>query len=76
MIYTFTNNVSVQFWLWDASEAEGGIYLEKMMSYLDSNNAVMGYQAFGGLWTGNFISGNGAGLTPAGSAYKNYYKAV
>ena len=45
------------------------------MPYLDGNDAIVGYQAFGGLWTGNFISDDGSGLTPAGTAYKNFYKA-
>ena len=64
--------MSIQFWLWDASEAEGGEYLQEIMPYLDSSDAIIGYQAFGGLWTGNFISDNGSGLTPAGQAYKDY----
>ena len=61
----------IQFWLWDASDAEGGEYLEKMLPILDDNPAIIGYQAFGGLWPGNFISDNGLGLTPAGQAYKD-----
>lgn len=60
-----------EFWLWNASPAEGGTYLESIMPYLDANTNIMGYQAFGGLWTGNFITSDGNGLTPAGTAYKN-----
>ena len=41
------------------------------MPYLDGNSAIIGYQAFGGLWPRNFISDDGTGLTPAGAAYKN-----
>lgn len=60
-----------EFWLRNASPAEGGTYLESIMPYLDANTNIIGYQAFGGLWTGNFITSDGNGLTPAGTAYKN-----
>lgn len=46
-----------------------------MMPYFDCKPNVIGYQAFGGLWTGNFIKNDGSGLTPAGDAYRNYYKS-
>ncbi|KAL8796692.1 MAG: hypothetical protein Q9195_001082 [Heterodermia aff. obscurata] len=60
-----------EFFLTGASEAEGGEYLQKIMPYLDQKSTVIGYQAFGGLWPGSFISDNGNGLSPAGAAYKN-----
>ena len=69
-------NLSSQFWLWDCSLAEGGTYLQDIMPYLDGNKNIIGYQAFGGLWTGNFINSDGTGLTPAGTAYKSYYAAA
>lgn len=42
------------------------------MPWLDANTAIDSYQAFGGLWTTDFITADGTGLTPAGEAYKNY----
>lgn len=59
-----------EFWLWNASPTEGGTYLDSIMPYLDGKSNIIGYQAFGGLWTGNFITSDGTGLTPAGTAYK------
>lgn len=44
--------------------------MDALLPYLDSNPNVLGYQAFGGLWEGNFINSTGNGLTPAGSKYK------
>ena len=61
----------LQFWLWNASEAEGAEYLQKILPYLDNHPNIVGYQAFGGLWEGRFINAQGNGLTPAGSVYRN-----
>lgn len=61
-----------EFWLWGASDAEGAEYLKQIMPYLDANDRVAGYQAFGGLWQGNFINSAGNGLTAAGETYRNY----
>lgn len=65
-----------EFWLWGASTSEGGTYLQGILPYLDCNPNIIGYQAFGGLWPGNFITSDGSGLTPAGTAYKSYYKSL
>lgn len=43
--------------------------MDDLLPYLDNNDSVMGYQAFGGLWAGNFITSDGSGLTPAGQKY-------
>ena len=59
----------MQWWLWNASEDEGGDLMGLLLPYLDGNPRVMGYQAFGGLWKGNFINSDGTGLTPAGQKY-------
>lgn len=44
--------------------------MDDLLPWLDGNSNVLGYQAFGGLWEGNFINDAGTGLTPAGSKYK------
>ena len=43
-----------------------------LLPYLDGNDKIMGYQAFGGLWEGNFITPDGTGLTPAAQKYNTY----
>lgn len=58
-----------QFWLWNASDDEGAQYLTKLLPWLESNNNVACYQAFGGLWTGNFINSAGTGLSKSGQVY-------
>ncbi|KAI4202466.1 MAG: hypothetical protein LQ350_002549 [Teloschistes chrysophthalmus] len=58
-----------EFWLWGASDADGAAYLRQLLPWLDSNPAVACYQAFGGLWQGNFINGAGNGLTQSGQVY-------
>ena len=62
-----------EFWLWGASDSEGSEYLKQIMPYLDANQKVAGYQAFGGLWQGSFINGAGNGLTATGQTYRDYY---
>lgn len=59
----------VQFWLWNASDEEGAQYLTKLLPWLESNNNVACYQAFGGLWPGNFINNAGTGLSKSGQVY-------
>ena len=44
--------------------------MDILLPYLDANPNVLGYQALGGLWEGNFITPDGTGLTPAGQKYK------
>lgn len=73
---TFILTPPSQFWLWGASASESSTYLEAMMPWLDANPAIDSYQAFGGLWTNNFITADGTGLTPAGTAYKDFEAAV
>lgn len=73
---TTTNFCLLQFWLWGASQTEGGDYLQKIMPWLDANPAIDSYQAFGGLWTNSFINSAGTGLTPAGQAYRDYEATV
>ncbi|KAL9612592.1 MAG: hypothetical protein Q9167_002843 [Letrouitia subvulpina] len=58
-----------EFWLWDASDDEGAQYLTKLLPWLDQNPAIAGYQAFGGLWKGNFIKEDESGLTKSGQIY-------
>jgi hypothetical protein len=43
--------------------------MDDLIPYLDSNANILGYQAFGGLWKGNFINDAGTGLTIAGQKY-------
>lgn len=43
-----------------------------LLPYLDGNDIIMGYQAFGGLWEGNFITADGTGLSPAAQKYNTY----
>lgn len=61
-----------EFWLWNASDSEGAEYLKKILPYLDNNPNVACYQAFGGLWKGNFINQAGNGLTQSGAVYRDY----
>ncbi|KAL8735829.1 MAG: hypothetical protein Q9181_002688 [Wetmoreana brouardii] len=58
-----------EFWLWNASDDEGADYLKKLLPWLDQNPDVACYQAFGGLWTGNFINNAGTGLSKSGQVY-------
>ncbi|KAL8761602.1 MAG: hypothetical protein Q9184_002277 [Pyrenodesmia sp. 2 TL-2023] len=58
-----------EFWLWNASDEEGAQYLTKLLPWLESNNKVACYQAFGGLWPGNFINSAGTGLSKSGQVY-------
>ncbi|KAL9602138.1 MAG: hypothetical protein Q9219_002002 [cf. Caloplaca sp. 3 TL-2023] len=58
-----------EFWLWDASDDEGAEYLRQLLPWLDANPSVACYQAFGGLWTGNFINNQGTGLSKSGQVY-------
>ncbi|KAL9006192.1 MAG: hypothetical protein Q9188_001071 [Gyalolechia gomerana] len=58
-----------EFWLWNASDEEGAQYLNKLLPWLDGNANVACYQAFGGLWTGNFINQAGTGLSRSGQVY-------
>ena len=44
--------------------------MDELLPYLDGNPNVLGYQAVGGLWEGQFITSDGTGLTPAGQKYK------
>ncbi|KAL9044247.1 MAG: hypothetical protein Q9214_002600 [Letrouitia sp. 1 TL-2023] len=60
---------TAQFWLWDSSDDEGAQYLTKLLPWLDQNPAIAGYQAFGGLWKGNFIKEDESGLTKSGQVY-------
>lgn len=59
----------IQFWLWGASDEEGADYLRKLLPWLDGNSNVACYQAFGGLWKGNFINSAGTGLSRSGQVY-------
>lgn len=45
--------------------------MRKILPYLDGNDQIIGYQAFGGLFKGNFINADGTGLTPAGAVYRD-----
>ena len=58
-----------QFWLWEASDDDGANYLRALLPWLDGNNEVACYQAFGGLWQGNFINSAGTGLSKSGQVY-------
>ncbi|KAL8939085.1 MAG: hypothetical protein Q9211_002898 [Gyalolechia sp. 1 TL-2023] len=58
-----------EFWLWNASDEEGAQYLNKLLPWLDGNEKVACYQAFGGLWPGNFINSAGTGLSRSGQVY-------
>lgn len=58
-----------EFWLWGASDDDGAQYLQKLLPWLDGNANVACYQAFGGLWTGNFINDAGTGLSKSGQVY-------
>ncbi|KAL8720493.1 MAG: hypothetical protein Q9225_002646 [Loekoesia sp. 1 TL-2023] len=58
-----------EFWLWGASDEEGAQYLNKLLPWLDANQNVAAYQAFGGLWQGNFINSAGNGLSRSGQVY-------
>ncbi|KAL8949210.1 MAG: hypothetical protein Q9222_004660 [Ikaeria aurantiellina] len=58
-----------EFWLWGASDEEGADYLTQLLPWLDSNSNVACYQAFGGLWPGNFINSAGNGLSKSGQVY-------
>lgn len=60
-----------EFWLHDASLADGAELMDALLPYLDSNPNVLAYQAFGGLWKGNFINADATGLTPAGLKYRD-----
>ncbi|MCJ1470860.1 hypothetical protein MMC07_009507 [Pseudocyphellaria aurata] len=61
-----------EFWITDATDAEGADYLRKLLPYLDNHPNVACYQAFGGLWKGHFINQAGNGLTLSGSVYRDY----
>lgn len=50
--------------------------MDILLPYLDANPNVLGYQAFGGLWEGNFITPDGTGLTAAGQKYKTMSAAA
>ena len=76
ILKTQTNKRSFQWWLWNASESEGEYLMDILLPYLDANPNVLGYQAFGGLWEGNFITPDGTGLTPAGQKYKTMAAAA
>ncbi|KAL8812719.1 MAG: hypothetical protein Q9223_007225 [Gallowayella weberi] len=58
-----------EFWLWEASDDDGAAYLRALLPWLDGNNDVACYQAFGGLWEGNFINNAGTGLSKSGQVY-------
>ncbi|KAI4140657.1 MAG: hypothetical protein L6R39_005700 [Caloplaca ligustica] len=58
-----------EFWLWGASDQDGADYLTKLLPWLDGNSNVACYQAFGGLWKGNFINSAGTGLSKSGQVY-------
>ncbi|KAL8692523.1 MAG: hypothetical protein Q9218_002468 [Villophora microphyllina] len=58
-----------EFWLWGASDDDGADYLSKLLPWLDGNANVACYQAFGGLWVGNFINTAGTGLSKSGQVY-------
>ncbi|KAL8774870.1 MAG: hypothetical protein Q9209_000809 [Squamulea sp. 1 TL-2023] len=58
-----------EFWLWGASDDEGANYLRALLPWLDGNSEVACYQAFGGLWQGNFINNSGTGLSKSGQVY-------
>ncbi|KAL9040850.1 MAG: hypothetical protein Q9180_001659 [Flavoplaca navasiana] len=58
-----------EFWLWGASDDDGAAYLRQLLPWLDGNNDVACYQAFGGLWEGNFINNAGTGLSKSGQVY-------
>ncbi|KAI4257957.1 MAG: hypothetical protein L6R42_005369 [Xanthoria sp. 1 TBL-2021] len=58
-----------EFWLWGASDDDGAAYLRALLPWLDGNNDVACYQAFGGLWEGNFINNAGTGLSKSGQVY-------
>ncbi|KAL8714776.1 MAG: hypothetical protein Q9220_001289 [cf. Caloplaca sp. 1 TL-2023] len=58
-----------EFWLWGASDDEGADYLTQLLPWLDGNSNVACYQAFGGLWPGNFINSAGTGLSKSGQVY-------
>ncbi|KAL8741720.1 MAG: hypothetical protein Q9190_005709 [Brigantiaea leucoxantha] len=58
-----------EFWLWDSSDDEGAQYLTKLLPWLDSNDMIACYQAFGGLWRNNFINSDGTGLSKSGQVY-------
>ena len=66
---TQANMFRRQFWLWGASDDEGADYLTQLLPWLDSNSNVACYQAFGGLWEGNFINSAGTGLSKSGQVY-------
>lgn len=61
-----------EFWLMGASDDEGVVMLKEVLPYLDGNARVLAYQAFGGLWKGNWILQDGSGLTPAGQVYASF----
>ena len=61
-----------EFWLTGATDTEGANLIEDIIPYLDGNENVMGYQAFGGLWKGNFLNAAGTGLDAAGEKYNTY----
>ena len=50
--------------------------MDLLLPYLDQNTNVLGYQAFGGLWEGNFINSDGTGLTTAGQKYNTMSAAA
>ncbi|KAL8677859.1 MAG: hypothetical protein Q9186_005745 [Xanthomendoza sp. 1 TL-2023] len=58
-----------EFWLTDASDDDGAAYLKALLPWLDGNNEVACYQAFGGLWEDNFINSAGTGLSKSGQVY-------
>ncbi|KAL8866341.1 MAG: hypothetical protein Q9174_006362 [Haloplaca sp. 1 TL-2023] len=58
-----------EFWLWGASDEDGAEYLRKLLPWLDAEPSVAAYQAFGGLWPGNFIKNDGSGLSKSGQVY-------
>ncbi len=49
--------------------------MDDLLPFLDNTPSVLGHQAFGGLWEGNFIKADGSGLTPAGQKYKSWTAA-
>lgn len=50
--------------------------MDLLLPYLDNNDNVLAYQAFGGLFKGAFINANGSGLTPAGQKYATESRSI
>ena len=65
-----------EFYLQGASEDDGVEMLKTVLPYLDAREEVLAYQAFGGLFEGNWINDDGTGLTDAGQVYNTFSAPV